>query len=174
MAENDGVNAKRRFLRLWIGGLVLFAIVIFIGLPLGIEEVPRGVLDHQAAGTAEEANRIQTAWIAAGLYSRAQFAMLGDLIFIGVYGFGSYLGGRWLLKEHSGLLKAIGVAVAAAAVIFLITDYAETIAQFIQLNAQRGDDTLARLAAMARPIKVFAWTVTFIGILAALGIRRFS
>ena len=174
MAESDGVSSPSKSLRVWIGGLVLFAIVIVVGLPLGIEEVPGGILDHQAAGTGEEVNRIQRAWMAAGLHSRAQIAMLGDLIFIGVYGWGSYLRGRWLWKEHVGLLKVMGLAIAVSAIAFLVTDYAETIAQLIQLTSQRGDDALAGLAAYMRPIKVATWIITFLGVLAAFGIRRIS
>lgn len=174
MAEWEGMTLKQKFLRFWIGGLVLFAIVIAIGLPLGIEEVPGGILDHQAAGTDVEVDRIQQAWMAAGLYGHARIAMLGDLVFIGIYGVGSLLGGIWLWREHAGLLRTFGAIVALAAVTFLITDYTETIAQFIQLTSKRGDWLLASLAAEVRPIKVAAWLVTFVGLLAALLIRQLS
>lgn len=168
------MKMKQKFLQFWLGGLVLFAIVIAMGLPLGIAEVPGGILDHQAAGSAAEVDRIQQAWNDAGLYNEARFAMLGDLVFIGVYGLGSLFGGIWLWRDHGGLLRALGAVVAGAAVTFLITDYTETIAQFIQLTRQDGDDQLARLAAGVRPIKVAAWIATFAGILAALAFRRFS
>ena len=79
----------RSFLWLWIGGLVLFAIVIALSLPLILTNVPGGIADHQSAGTAQAVNDIQTAWKQAGLTGQARLAMLADLVFIGVYGVGS-------------------------------------------------------------------------------------
>ncbi|NNC52706.1 MAG: hypothetical protein HKO08_06680, partial [Erythrobacter sp.] len=62
------MSLRRAFLWTWAGGLVLFAIVIAIGMPLVLTEVPGGILDHQAVGTAAEVDRIQSAWRAAGLW----------------------------------------------------------------------------------------------------------
>lgn len=164
----------RSFLWFWIGGLVLFAIVIILSLPLGIAAVPGGIGDHQAAGSAAEVNRIHNAWANAGLLSQARVAMIGDLVFIGVYGVGSLLGGLWLRKTGSGAARLGGVIIALAAAIFLVTDYTETIAEFIQLTRYTGDEGLASLAAAVRPAKMLAWLVTFFGISAALLVRRFA
>lgn len=168
------MSLHRAFLWLWIGGLVLFAGVIALGLPLGITAVPGGILDHQAAGTAAEIDRIQHAWADAGLLDRARIAMLGDLVFIGVYGLGSLLGGLWMRRDRNARVRGIGVAVAIAALVFLVTDYVETVCQLIQLVRFEGDDALAGVAASVRPVKIAAWLVTFFGTLAGLYRRRKS
>lgn len=168
------MTLHRAFLWLWIGGLVLFAIVIALGLPLGITEVPGGILDHQAAGTAAEVDRIQRAWADAGLLGQARLAMMGDLVFIGVYGAGSVLGGLWFNRVGTGRVRTLGLLVALAGAVFLVTDYLETVSQLIQLWRFEGSDTLAGLAATVRPIKILAWLVSFFGVLLALLLRRKS
>lgn len=162
------MTLRRAFLWFWVGGLVLFAIVIALGMPLVLTEVPGGILDHQAAGTAAEVDRIQAAWRSAGLWNQAAIAMAGDLVFIGVYGVGCVLGGRYFRREVSGWLRHCGSAALIAGIAFLATDYAETISQFIQLVSFEGDDGLAGLAATVRPIKVASWIVATLAILAAL------
>lgn len=168
------MTLKRAVLWFWVGGLVLFAIVIALSLPLGITEVPGGIGDHQAAATAMEVNRIQRAWAEVGLLDQARLAMIGDLVFIGVYGVGSVLGGLWFNRIGTGGLKSLGRLIVLAGAVFLITDYAETICQFIQLTNFAGDDTLAEIAATARPPKMLAWLVSFFGMLLALALRRKS
>lgn len=165
------MTLKRAFLWLWIGGLVLFAVVIALGLPLGITAVPGGILDHQAAGTAAEVDRIQREWRLAGLWNQAAIAMLGDLAFIGVYGLGSLLGGLWMRGDPDAPVRTVGTTVALAAIVFILTDYAETICQFIQLMRFEGDDGLASLAATVRPVKIAAWLVTFFGVFAGFYLR---
>lgn len=165
------MNLRRAFLTLWIGGLVAFAIVILLSLPLVLTEVPGGIGDHQKAATAQEAWRIQQAWTAAGLAGAARLAMIADLVFIGIYGAGSLLGGLWLRREGVGVT---GSLVAIAAITFLLTDYAETVAQLVQLLQGRGDDALAQLAATMRPVKMAAWFVTFLGVPIGLFLRRKS
>ncbi len=174
MVGGRTMTLYRAFLWTWIGGLVLFALVIALGLPLGITAVPGGILDHQAAGTAAEIDRIQRAWAEAGLLEQARLAMIGDLVFIGVYGVGSLLGGLYFNRVGSGGLKTLGRLIALAGVVFLITDYAETICQFIQLSRMAGDDTLAEIAATARPTKILAWLISFFGMLLALALTRKS
>ena len=166
------MSLYRAFLWLWIGGLILFAILIMLGLPLGVTEVPGGILDHQAAGSAAEVDRIQHVWRSAGLWNQAAIAMIGDLIFIGIYGLGSLLGGLHFRRSTMRPVSILGVLISIAAVTFVITDYAETIAQFIQLTRFEGDDGLASLAASVRPVKIASWLVTFFGIIACLVIRR--
>lgn len=171
MADN---RYERLFRILWPAGLALFAAIIWIGLPLGIEGVPGGILDHQAAGSAARVDAIQQAWIEAGLYDRALVAMLGDILFITVYGLGSWYGGLAFMQDERQRLRRLGMMLVGAAMLFIATDYAETFAQILQLWQQRGSDTLAGVAATVRPVKVVAWLVTFFGILAALAVRRFS
>ena len=163
----------RAFLAWWLGGLALFALAIWLHLPLAIEAVPGGIGDHQAAGTAEEVERIHAAWRAAGVYGAARAAMIADLVFIGVYAVGSFLGGRMLRASGGGVLRLIGDAVIAGAIVFGVTDYIETICQFVQLMQGRGSDALAAIAATVQPVKIIAWIVTFAGILAGLAVRRF-
>ena len=43
-----------------------------------------------------------------------------------------------------------------------------------QLLRDAGSDQLAGIAATARPVKVAAWVVTFLGVIAAWLIRRFA
>lgn len=162
------MTLRRAFLWFWVGGLVLFAIVIALGMPLVLTEVPGGILDHQAAGTAAEVDRIQAAWRSAGLWNQAAIAMAGDLVFIGVYGVGCVLGGRYFRREASGWLRHCGSVALIIGIVFFATDYAETISQFIQLMSFEGDDGLAGLAATVRPIKVASWIVATLAILAAL------
>lgn len=168
------MSRRRAFLWTWLTGLVLFAIVIALSLPLAVPGVPGGLIDHQAAGTAAEVDRIQRAWRVADLWDRATIAMIGDLVFIGVYGVGSVLGGLYFRSSASLALRLLGTAIAVAGAVFLLTDYTETISQFIQLTRFQGDDGLAALAATVRPIKSAAWIATFVGVIAALVGERWA
>ena len=154
----------------WLAGLFVFALLRIPHGPLAIPEVPGGILDHQAAGTAAEVDRIQAAWAAAGLSGHAFWGMVGDFVFIGIYGVGAVLGG---LHFRSGQ-RFLGTGIALAGGLFLLTDYTETISQFIQLTRDAGEDRLAAIAATAQPVKIAAFVISFLGILAALVIRRFS
>ena len=71
-------------------------------------------------------------------------------------------------------MRGLGVVIAGAAVVFLITDYLETILQLIQLVREQGSDWMAGTAATARPIKVAAWIVTFVGVLLSFGIWKLA
>ncbi|MEL6486780.1 MAG: hypothetical protein AAFQ13_06520 [Pseudomonadota bacterium] len=152
----------------WLAGLAAFAITIALGAPLAIEGVPGGIVDHQAAGTATEVNRIQGLWEAAGLTQTARYAMIADLVFIGIFGVGCVLGGFYHRRAPALWLALIGYAALVSGLLFLVTDYAETIAQFIQLSAGQGDDSLAQIAVLCQPIKVISWIVAFVSILVAL------
>ena len=163
----------RAFLAWWLGGLALFAIVIWLHAPLAIDAVPGGIGDHQAAGTAAEVDRIQREWRLAGLNDRAAVAMLGDMVFIGIYAFGSLLGGRVLRASGGRVQRLLGDAVIAGSIVFCVTDYLVTICQFVQFMQMRGSDLLAATAATVQPVKIIAWIVTFFGILAGLVVRRF-
>lgn len=161
----------RAFLWLWIGGLVLFALVVVLSLPLVLTQVPGGILDHQAAGTAAEIDRIQRAWAEAGLLDQARIAMIADLVFIGVYGAGSVLGGLYFRRIGTGVLRGLATTIILAGAVFLVTDYTETIAQFIQLSSFEGDNGLAGLAAEVRPLKMACWLITFLGMVLAFALR---
>jgi len=152
----------------WLAGLAAFAITIALGAPLAIESVPGGIVDHQAAGTATEVNRIQGLWEAAGLTQTARYAMISDLFFIGIFGVGCVLGGLYHRRAPALWLALIGYAALVSGLLFLVTDYAETIAQFIQLSAGQGDDSLAQIAVLCQPIKVISWIVALVSILVAL------
>ena len=159
---------RKTFLTTWIGGLIAFAIVIAVGLPLGITAVPGGILDHQAAGSAATVNTIHAAWKEAGVFGTARTAMIGDLIFIGIYGVGSVLGGLYFRNTIGGSLRTMGTLILAAGVVFVFTDYGETISQLVQVLNDGGSDTLAGIAATLRPFKIVAWLITFFGISVAL------
>ena len=64
------------------------------------------------------------------------------------------------------------VPALAAGIGFLITDYGETIAQFVQLVQLRGDDGLAAFASTLRPIKIVCFLAAFLSILAGLAVGR--
>ncbi|XUU60195.1 hypothetical protein ACRAQ6_11555 [Erythrobacter sp. HA6-11] len=162
------MSLRRAFWFFWLGGLIIFALLRIPHGPLAIAAVPGGILDHQAAMTAAEVDRIQAAWSSAELMDHAWWGMVGDLVFIGVYGLGALFGGL-LLRRDSGLIAAIGLVVSIAAITFLGTDYVETISQFIQLNS-RGDDRLAATAATMQPVKIAAWVVTFVGLIVGVSL----
>ena len=167
------MNDTKPQLRIWLIGLTMFGILIAMSILRG-DASPYTIVDHQAAGTAEIVDTIQASWREAGLRNWMIVSMLGDLIFIGFYGWGSFVAGRSLSRINTGLLRTIGVIVAAAAVIFLVTDYVETSLQLVQMLNEQGSDWMAATAATMQPIKIAAWFVTFLGVLVALVVRRFA
>lgn len=152
----------------------MFAGALVLHAPLAIEAVPGGILDHQAAPDADAVDRIQSAWDSAGLIQQAQMAMIADSVFIGVYGIGCVLGGLYFLRSGLVILKGLGLLILIAGLVFLGSDYGETIAQLIQLISLRGDNGLAWLASTLQPIKVVSWIVTFLTILMALIWERYA
>lgn len=166
------MTLRRGFLWCWLGGLAAFAVVILLSLPLAVPEVPGGIMDHQSAGSAAEVDRIQRAWEAASLWPQARLAMIGDLVFIGIYGIGAVLGGRWYLRSTRSVLRVLGGLALASGALFLATDYTETNSQLIQLLQRAGDDDLAALAATVRPVKMAAWVTSFVVLIAALLLER--
>jgi small-conductance mechanosensitive channel len=164
---------NRPQLKFWLVGLAMFGGLIALNLIRGGAS-EYTILDHQAAGSAAMVDTIQADWRVNGLRQLAIFSMIGDLIFIGFYGCGAFIAGRSFSRIGGGLLRALGVIIAGAAVIFLIADYVETILQLIQLLREQGSDWMSGTAATVRPIKVATWIITFAGILAALAFWRFS
>jgi len=164
---------KRTAVIWWVAGLTAFAITIGFHLPLVTEGVPGGMAEHQSAPDAATVDAIQQSWRSDGLWNAAAIAMITDLIFIGIYGIGCVLAGIYY-RGKGGILSLLGWGALASGAVFLVTDYGETIAQFIQLMRFAGDDDLASFASTLRPIKMFTWTSGFVTVLAALIVDRVS
>ena len=169
---NGESSVEVKFWRYWLSGLLLLALMIFLNNWLTNEISPWGIRDHQSAGTALRVDAIQSAWQVAGVLRLAQISIAIDLIYIAVYSFGAYCGGRLFIQETTAGLKRLGWLIVVAAVILGIADYIETICQFIQAAEVRGNDTLANIAATAQPIKSLAFLTTFLGIVSGLLLRR--
>ena len=165
---------ERNFWRYWLGGLLILAVMIAMNPWFTSDVSPWGIRDHQAAGTAARVDAIQGAWQAAGVMNFARFGIALDLIYIGIYSFGAYCGGRLFAGSERPSLRRLGWVIVAAAIIVGIADYTETICQFIQAMAFKGNDLLAGIAATAQPIKSIAFLTTFFGLLAALAVRRMT
>ena len=157
----------------WKKGLAVFAVVIALGAWLQFA-TGEGIGAHQAAGTAAEVDRIQNIWGNAGYRWLAIISMIGDLIFIGVYSYGAYRAGRSIIALGSQAIRWLGFAVAIGAVVFLVTDYTETILQVIQLLRDQGIGWMADTAATVRGPKMIAWVVTFAGVIGAIIVRKFG
>ena len=170
---NEGLLEKR-FWRYWLGGLLILAIMIAMNPWFTNDVSPWGIRDHQSAATALRVDAIQAAWQTAGVLNLARFGIALDLIYIGIYSFGAYCGGRLFAQSERPILRRLGWIVIAAAVVVGVADYAETICQFVQAITFKGDDILASIAATAQPIKSTAFLTTFIGLLAALLFRRMA
>lgn len=153
---------RRRFLILWIGGLVAFGVAIFLHLPLAIETVPSGITAHQTAGTGARVDYIQTRWSQAGVLRDAFSAMISDIAFILLYGFGSLAGGFYFLRHGDGLQHIIGWGLIVSSAIFLAADMTETVLQLQQLVAGKGDDTKAAIAAAMQYPKLVSWIACFV------------
>ena len=163
---------ERSFWRYWLGGLLLLALMIAMNPWFSNDVSPWGIGDHQAAATAARVDAIQLAWQAAGVLNLARLSMAIDLIYIGVYSFGAYCGGRLFVQASQPMLRRLGWIIMAAAIILGVADYIETVCQLVQIVTLKGSDTLAGIAATAQPIKSTAFLTTFFGLLAALFLRR--
>lgn len=173
MASGES-KLERRFWRFWLGGLLILAGMIAMN-PLFVNEVsPWGIRDHQAAATAMRVDAIQAAWQAGGVMGLARLGIAIDLIYIAVYSFGAWCGGKLLVMSPQISLRRLGWLVMACAIIVGVADYIETICQFIQAMTFKGSDVLAGIAATAQPIKSIAFLVTFFGLLLALFIRKMA
>jgi hypothetical protein len=165
---------ERNFWRFWLGGLLILAAMIAMNPWFVTDMSPWGIRDHQSAGTAERVDAIQAAWQAAGVLGQARLGVAIDLVYIAVYSFGAYCGGRLFSQSAKPALRRLGWIIMAAAIIVGIADYAETICQFIQIMQFKGSDVLAGIAATAQPIKTTAFLTSFFGLLTALFIRRMT
>lgn len=160
-------------LKFWLLGLGILGTLLVLGMLAG-DASQYNIVDHQAAGTAEMVNTIQADWRANGLRNAVIYGMIADFVFIAIYSWGSFAAGRSLYRSGNKLVRILGGAVVAAAIVFLISDYLETILQFIQMLRDEGVDWMAATAATAQPIKFAAFYVTFFGTISALIIRRIA
>lgn len=160
--------------RFWLIGVGVFLVVIAVSSLIEQSGATFGIVDHQSAGSAERVNEIQAQWHEQGVHGHAIAAMAFDLGWIWIYALGSFVAGRGFATKHQGILGTIGLLICGAAVVFAITDYAETISQFIQLLRESGSDTLAGVAAVMQPIKMLAFVVTFLGVVFAAAFERYG
>lgn len=142
--------------------------MIFGNLLLITDVSPLAISDHQSAGSADRIDDIQLAWAAADVLIYAKISMIIDLFFIAIYSFGAVCGGILLRYDGRLFVRRIGSLVIAAAVIFCVTDYIETIAQIIQLFSMQGSDSLASTAALVGPAKSISFLTTFLGLLGTI------
>ncbi len=165
---------ERNFWQFWLGGLLILTAMIAMNPWFVTDVSPWGIRDHQSAGTALRVEAIQAAWQASGVLGRARLGIAIDLVYIAVYSFGAYCGGRVFAQSNQPALRRLGWVIMAAAIIVGVADYAETICQFIQVMTFKGSDLLAGIAATAQPIKTTAFLTSFFGMLTALFIRRMT
>ena len=154
--------SRRRFLIVWLGGLLAFGVAIWLHQPLAIEAVPEGIQAHQRAATAARIDEIQAAWSEAGVYRGAFTAMISDLAFIAIYTLGSLLGGFYFLTTGAGSLRTLGALLVFSALVFGATDFTETWLQLDQLMAGEGDDRKAAIAAAMYWPKVGSFLACFL------------
>lgn len=156
--------------KFWLLGLGILGSLLIAGMLAG-DASQYNIVDHQAAGTAEMVNTIQADWRANGLRNTVIYGMIADFVFIAIYSWGSFVAGRSLYRSGNTLAQLLGGVVVAAAIVFLLSDYLETILQFIQMLRDEGVDWMAATAATAQPIKFAAFYVTFFGVIVALIVR---
>ena len=164
-----GLIKWKYFWIFWGSGMAIFLTLVATGSALQTDVAPGGILDHQSAATADRVNAIQASWAEAGVLKEARLGMIGDLVFILLYSIGGIIGGRLLWqKANSPSLKKLGLFIIVAYFTFFVTDYGETVSQFIQLMQQQGSDTLAGIAAFFQPIKIASWIAGTLMILIGL------
>ncbi len=167
-------NLERNFWRFWLGGLLILAAMIAMNPWFVTDASPWGIRDHQSADSAGRVDAIHAAWQAKDVLGLARLGIAIDLVYIAVYSFGAYCGGRLFAKSENSGLRRLGWVIVTAALIVCVADYAETICQFIQIMRFEGSDQLAGIAATAQPVKTTAFLVSFFGLLTALLIRRMT
>lgn len=166
------MTVERYFWRFWIGGLAIMVLMIAIN-PIFINDVsPWGIRDHQSAGSAAHIDEIHSAWQAAGVMEYAQAMLALDLVYIAMYSFGAFCGGRMFLAAKRAALKWLGAIILAAAVVIAVADSIETICQLIQTMQVKGDNRLAGIAATVQPLKSTAFFTSLIAIPLALAVRK--
>ena len=165
---------ERRFWTFWLSGILLLAALVVMNVWLVTETAPLGISDHQAAGNAARVDAIHASWTATAVMDLAIYSMELDLIFIAVYAWGAFAGGRMFAASPQPMIARLGKVIMVAAAGFAIADYAETISQLIQAAVTGGHDMLASIAATARPVKTILFLVTFFAVLVGLAIRSWK
>jgi hypothetical protein len=165
------MQSEKSFWRYWLGGLLLLAFMAALNPLLANAVAPWAILDHQTAGSAARVDAIQFAWARDGVLNLARFSMAVDLLFIPVYSWGAYCGGRMMRAEANPKLVRVGGLIMVAAALYPLLDYTETISQFIQVMQFKGSDSLASIAAAVKPVKSVVFLITMFGILASLFVR---
>lgn len=166
--------SRRSFVMVWTGGLVAFALAMWLHLPLVLDTVPQGIVDHQIAGSAARVDYIQREWASAGVYGAALVAMVSDFAFILLYGSGSLMGGLYFRRTGRRAVRLLGSVIVVSAIVFLASDLAETTMELLQLLAGQGDDTRAAIAAAMHYPKLVSWIACFILPLNGLILERTS
>ncbi|MDG5747343.1 hypothetical protein P8Q88_04050 [Qipengyuania sp. XHP0207] len=120
----------RSFWILWVGGLVIIITLVSQNDQLVTQLVPRGMVDHQAAGTADRVDQIHRSWVELGSMRFARIAMIFDLLFIVIYSIGGMVGGMLIRRQtRSAMLKTLGSVVFFAYAAFGVLDFIETACQ---------------------------------------------
>lgn len=149
-------------------GWALFAFLVATNGMMATETSPRGILDHQVAGTAAKVDAIQAAWAHAGHLEFARMSMATDLVFIGVLTTAGLIGGAQIAGAANGaLVRLLGWITAGAFLVYGLADYLETIPQLVQAMS-RGSDSLAQLAATANRPKVIGFLLGHLALAAGL------
>ena len=161
--------SKRTAITWFVAGVIAFVIVAAIEWP-----IRESMAAHRAAGDAKTVTDIHLLWVNNSLWETARAAMIADLVFIGIYGLGCVLSGLYFMSLEQVVLRALGWTALVSGVVFLVTDYTETIAQFIQFIRFAGSNDLAAAAALMGPPKVASWIAGFLAVILALIVQRFS
>ncbi|APG62772.1 hypothetical protein LPB140_08205 [Sphingorhabdus lutea] len=164
---------EKYWLRLWLIGIILLSMMIFLNRHIVNDITIGGIMDHQLATNAARVNEIQDSWMINGQLDMARLSMAIDLFFIAIYSMGAFGAGRVLSKKSSALYVKLGWLIMFSAAIFCLTDYAETICQNIQIWQMGGDDKMAKLAANMQIPKNIAFLISLIGIIIILFVQNF-
>ncbi len=159
----------RKFWLIWLTGWGIFAMLVLGNDALITDIVPRGIVDHQAAGNAARVDEIHASWAAAGALGAARWGMIFDFVFITFFWIGGVIGGRILWRDaREPRLKKLGLLAILGFFLFGLTDYIETGAQLAQLLMMQGSDLLAATAALMQPIKSLSFIVASVLLIAGL------
>jgi len=159
-------------IRFWLISLLVFVLVVILTSMVTQGDETFGIIDHQAAGTASRVDEIQAQWREGGVRGLAIIAVIADLAWIWMYALSSFAVGRGFATERQGILRSLGLFTCGVSVVFGITDYTETMLQFIQLLRDSGSDQMAGIAAAMQPIKIAAFFIALIGIIFSLFLDR--
>ncbi|WOE76549.1 hypothetical protein [Alterisphingorhabdus coralli] len=163
---------KKNFLIFWLSGWALFCCIVALEPPQ-----PPGITGfdmeaHRMAGSAETVNTIHAYWQGEGVYNRALWSLVVDMLFITAISIGGILGGRLLQQNEAKTVRFIGLVAIAAHAVFWLVDYGETLSQLVQMVHGQGYDILAGIAAFMRPIKLLVFLIGFLALVIGYGASR--